>query len=104
MKNNQERKNYWKQHLSAFKKSGLTQRKYCMQYDLGYWSFSMWKRRFEKAENGTGLHEVKTDIFKNISQNEKIEIIINNSIRIAVPENFSEETLKRLIAAFGESL
>ncbi len=89
-------RNYWHQHYQSFKELNITQREYCRQNNLGYWTFNKWKRLFDQENNSTSLqqlpvtyHPVKTD---------KLEITLPNNVRISIPEDFSEKTLRQIIS------
>ena len=92
----------WLNNYNSFNKSGLTQREYCRQEELGYWTFNSWKRRFDKSESDTTLQEVPIKISPAHSANSPIEIILENNLRISIPENFSENTLKKIISVMRD--
>ncbi len=42
-----QKEGFWRQHLEAWQKSGLSKRGYCMENDLAYSSFMTWRREIE---------------------------------------------------------
>ena len=40
---------YWQEQISAWEKSGQTQKSFCAQHDLNYYRFSYWRRKFQAA-------------------------------------------------------
>ena len=90
-------RDYWLQHYKSFKTQEITQREYCRNNDLGYWTFNTWKRKFDKSETETTLQEIPIKISPKSTQASSIEIVLENSLRILIPDNFSENTLKKII-------
>ncbi len=90
-------RDYWVKHYQSFQEAGISQREYCRTNDLCYWTFNKWKRQFEAGNKSTSLQQlpVKYQPVKT----EKIEIIINDVITVAIPDHFSENTLRRIITA-----
>ena len=103
MNRKEQRIKYWHNHYTAYLESGLTQRDYCKQNEIGYYSFNTWKRKFEKSKNDTSLQKIPFKISeKNLSSYSQLEIIFPGDIRLLVPDNFSPETLKKIIITLGE--
>jgi len=91
---------FWKTHYRTFKSQGITQRAYCRENGLGYWSFNKWKRHFESENDSTTLQQLPVK-YQPVKA-EKIEIILPCNIAIAIPEHFSESTLKKIISALRD--
>lgn len=90
---------YWEEHYQTFKASGLTQREYSKQHGLGYWSFNKWKRIFDEESKSKSLQQLAVSYHP--SRTEKIELKIQDAITISVPDNFSEDTLRRILNLVG---
>ena len=103
MKSRENRKHYWQEHLKSYYESGLSQREYCRQADIGYWSFNQWKRRIENTQESTALTEVprKVPNQSSISDN-RIIVKLNNEIQISLPASISQETLTTILNSVGE--
>jgi hypothetical protein len=93
-------RDYWIKHYHSFNAAGTTQREYCRTHNLCYWTFNKWKRQFDAEGTSTSLQQlpVKYQPVKT----ENIEIIINEAIKVGVPEHFSENTLRRIIATLKD--
>ena len=93
------RQNYWESHVAAFHKSGFTQREYCRQQNISYWSFNSRKRSLGKLEN-TELQEISTETIQQLKpeNNKNIDIVLNNNIRISIPIEFSESSLQKILS------
>ncbi len=90
-------RSFWRAHVKAQNASGLNQREYCRQNNISYWSFNSWKRRIEN-EN-VQFHEIYPAIIKELpGETRQIEITVNNTIRISIPDGFSAATLRDILA------
>jgi len=47
----QQRRKFWQTHIEQWQASGLSQRAYCLQYDLIIHRFYDWRRRIKPAGN-----------------------------------------------------
>jgi tagatose-1,6-bisphosphate aldolase non-catalytic subunit AgaZ/GatZ len=103
MEKQKDRKKYWKQHYDSFRNSDLTQRGYCKQNDLSYWTFNQWKRKLDKTESDLSMQEIPVKLHQKTSSEKHIEIILNNNIRLSVPDNFSSDTLKKIVSVLREN-
>ncbi|HSA16593.1 MAG TPA: hypothetical protein P5346_17775 [Spirochaetota bacterium] len=93
-------RSFWQVHVKAQAESGLTQREYCRQNNISYWSFNPWKRRIENGR--TGFHEISPAIVQGLpDENKRIEITVNDTIRISVPVGFSSDTLSEILNILG---
>lgn len=89
-------RSFWQAHVKAQNASGLTQRVYCRQNDISYWSFNSWKRRIENES--VQFHEISPTIVPALPvESRRIEITVNNIIRISVPDGFSSDTLREIL-------
>ncbi|MBU4387887.1 hypothetical protein KJ644_05515 [Candidatus Dependentiae bacterium] len=95
----EERLKFWQDHVSVYRKSGMTQREYCGKANISYWSFNVWKRRIDSEEKATGIHEIPQAVVQRLSRERKdLEIIVHDRLRIVLPEGFSEKTLCRVLS------
>ena len=91
---------FWYTHYHTFKSQEITQREYCRANNLGYWSFNKWKRQFDSENDSTALQKLPVRYLP--VKSEKIEILLTENIAIAIPEHFSENTLKKIISALRD--
>jgi hypothetical protein len=88
---------YWEGHVKAYQKSGLTQREYCRQNNISYWSFNPWKRKLESESSE--LCEIPIQTVQSLSSETKhIEIIISEKLKVTIPESFSKSTLRDVLS------
>lgn len=93
-----ERKAYWQQKVNEYIGSGLTQREFCRQQDVSYWSFNSWHRRLTATPKETGLVEVTTRVqAAQTAPTESFEILLQNGLLVRVPEQFNPEALARIV-------
>jgi len=90
-------RNYWQQHYLSFKELNITQREYCRQNELGYWTFNKWKRIFDQEITSTSLQQLP--VTYHPVKTEKLEIILPDNVKISIPEAFSEQTLRKIMSA-----
>ena len=96
----EENISYWQSHVEAYRKSGVSQRAYCRQQGISFWTFNPWKRKLESR--GEEVQEIPRDIVQRLSPAEKeIELSLGDGIRISIPDRFSEETLRNLLNILG---
>lgn len=95
-------RDYWHKHYDSFNKSGLTQRDYCRQEELGYWTFNSWKRRFDKSESDVTLQELPIKVSPTHSACSPIEIILKNNLKLSIPDNFSKNSLKKIMSVLRD--
>ncbi|MCP4102484.1 MAG: hypothetical protein GY750_13835 [Lentisphaerae bacterium] len=103
MKNSEttnKRRSFWQTHVEAHRISGLTQKEYCLQNNISYWSFNSWKCKMKDRDHE--LQEVSPEIVQGLSSDGKqIKVILDNHITISIPQGFSEETLCKILHIFG---
>jgi len=93
-------RDHWQQHYQSFKTLNITQREYCRLNDLGYWTFNKWKRLFDQESNSTSLQQLPVK-YQPV-RSEKLEITLPDNVKISIPEDFSEKTLRRIISALRD--
>jgi len=106
----------WRQGISAWEASGLSQTKFCIENELNLRNFQYWKRKFKESENSIAIK--KNDIadlsadksvkivqvqqeqfFKNRFQSPSIMSMKINirDVSIDLDNSFCDEALLRLI-------
>jgi hypothetical protein len=95
-------RDFWQQHYQTFKTAETTQREYCRQNNIGYWSFNKWKRRLDQENTSTSLQQLPVKYAPMKPEN--LELILHDGLKISIPENFSEDTLKKIISALRGEL
>jgi hypothetical protein len=96
-----ERERFWREHVSAWERSGESVRGYCRTRGLSEAGFHFWKRRLKGRE---GLRVLKGSVpaFAEVRvtavHEASIEIVLSDARRIHVYPGVDEETLARVIA------
>lgn len=90
-------RDHWLKHYQAFKAEGVTQREYCKANNLGYWTFNKWKREFDQDKLASSFQQLPVKL--KSTQTDAFEIILQDNVRIKIPENFSEQTLNKIFSA-----
>ncbi len=95
----QTRKQYWQKHINRYSKTSMSQKEYCRQNDIGYWSFNNWKRRLSEKTNDNDLVEIPAKKIRKISKAaSSIELEINSSIKVIILPGFDSELLRNIIS------
>lgn len=89
---------FWSKRIRHFRVSGLSQKKYCEQENLSYWSFRTWyyKTPHEKPETKFIRLDSPCPGEKPAT---KTTIYLREKIRIEFDENISEEFLRKIFKA-----
>lgn len=101
MKSSDKRNQYWQEKIKAFNESGLSQKEYFRQSNIGYWSFNQWKRHIENNQKILPVVEIKSRPLRNSDISENRIIIENNNMKIFVPA--TSEMINAIIKVMGES-
>jgi hypothetical protein len=92
---------FWKTHLETWEKSGLLQKECCRQHDLIYHRFVYWKARFKSKNLPVKFVQVASSISFNPGPS-FLKLNLSQGCQVEVPDDFSEDTLKRLLATLQE--
>lgn len=90
----------WKREISNWETTQLSMAAYCRQKSLSYWSFRIWKKRFESEFSSLESPAlVKLNLPTTVNQDisSSFEIHFGN-VWLKVPDNFNEKSLQRIIA------
>lgn len=96
MDKSKEKQN-WTQHIGKWRKSGKTQREYCRNEGLSYWSF---RDQLKKKSSGTSFVAIGENADKSTAGS-SIEIIIDGRIRLVLPVNYSREQFRNILFDMG---
>lgn len=86
-------KDYWINHISSWKSSGLTQAAYCKKKGLSIGYFS---QLVSKNKNNVVVKSELIEI-KPISGNRNILLQVSDSYRMIIPDEFSAKTLEQIL-------
>lgn len=95
---------YRQNHVQKWEQSGLSMQRYCSEQKISYWSFRDWKKKseHEKPFAKNGLVEIPVTLYKTKKDNEPIEIVLSNGIKIIVKENSGTDHLKSIVSVLAE--
>lgn len=85
---------FWKEHLESWKFSGVSQRKYCEKNGINVNTFQYWCQKFKKIDTKDASF-IRLNIKHD--NNSTFEITIRNKYKIKLNNNYSSESLKKLI-------
>lgn len=95
-----EKRQYWKQHLEEWGKSGLSQVAYCRQHDLSHCRFQYWKKKYQPAKP-VDLIELKLHpAHEKSGAHTALRLIVGN-YQVAVQRNFDPVALGQLTAVLS---
>ena len=110
MKEIEERRNYWKNHVDDFFKSEMTQAEYCRERDLKVWQFGYWRRKFEGNGDKSGVQfmELKMELTKTRPQMREAErgflnLKVRSDYEMEIRAGFDEGELRRLLEVLKEA-
>jgi len=94
----------WFERIQDWKRSGLTQKVFCEQHQLGRASFQRWRRIFMTEGKQEGSSAV-TFLPVNVTTPKapSLALLVNDTLRIEVPVGFDAATLKQLVQTLQTS-
>lgn len=103
---------YWREAITRFKASGLTQKQFCLQNELSLSTFKGWYYRLyhprpKKEASGFAPIVLKDDATPGDPSPQKPQesdliLELPNAIRVIVSPDFGTETLRRLLSIVGD--
>lgn len=93
-----QKKEYWSNHIRHFEMSGLSQKKYCEQKNISYWSFRTWYYKTPPEITETKFIKL-TRPQQPKKTSSKITMSLCAKIRIEFDENIPEEFLRKIFKA-----
>ena len=90
----------WFDRIEAWKQSGLTQKAFCEQQQLGLGSFQRWRGIFmrgEKPEASSAVSFLPVNV--SVDKASSLALLIDNHLRIEIPAGFDPVTLKQVVQA-----
>ena len=90
----------WFDRIETWKQSGLTQKAFCEQQQLGLGSFQRWRGIFmrgEKPDASSAVSFVPVNV--TVDKASSLALLIDDQLRIEIPAGFDPVTLKQVIQA-----
>ncbi len=83
--------------IEAWKSSGLTQKEYCQQNNIGYHIFHYWYKKFKSSQKPKAGKFIPLQVKKDSSPQSSIEIILSNGTRIVFNKTVDATFIRALI-------
>ena len=90
----------WFDHIETWKQSGLTQKAFCEQQQLGLGSFQRWRGVFmrgERPEVSSAVSFLPVNV--TAAPASSLALLIDDHLRIEIPAGFDPVTLKQVVPA-----
>lgn len=100
------KKTYWREHIEAWRQSGLSQAHFCKVRSLALSTFQYWRRKTIQDNNTPRFYPLA--VMPSIEALDKsspgiLRVILGDRrFVLEIGEDFSETTLKKLIAALEQ--
>lgn len=100
--NKESKTQFWQKHFNLWEESELSQKRYCDENSVSYWSFKTWYSKLKPEIGAKKKNFIKLNPEKiiNISSG-KIEIFLTDEIKISLNEDISENNLKKILSALA---
>lgn len=99
----QEKPPFWKDHIQACKKSGLSGTEYCRKNNLKPNRFWYWKKRIEKpAGNGVNFVPLRMPVGRISQSLQTTTLVTPNGYRIELADGFDPAMVRQLIQSISD--
>ena len=90
----------WFDRIETWKQSGLSQKAFCEQQQLGLGSFQRWSGIFMRGEKPAASSAVSfVPVNVTVDKASSLALLIDDQLRIEIPAGFDPVTLKQVIQA-----
>jgi hypothetical protein len=97
------KRTFWRTHITSWGEAGISQAEYCRRNGLSSKSFTYWKRKQKSAKvNSVSFVPVPLSPTMDVDTKGRrapLCIVLDDSYRIEVGDDFSPLTLQRLVHA-----
>lgn len=103
-RDNQDKQQYWQDHVAAWEQSGIRQSEYCSRQGLNIKIFGYWKRKLcrKPAAPLTFVPvAVKTSQATVVKPTATLRLIIRGGSCIEIGDGFNQDTLRRVLDTVG---
>jgi hypothetical protein len=76
-----------------YRRSGLTQRRFCQKHNLCLSTLTLWLRREGKEKAGAPLRLIPAEVSPNDFSAERLDIVLSNGRVIRVPAHASPQSI-----------
>ncbi len=92
---------YWKEHIRRQESGELNIKAYCTENSLKYETFRSWRKKLTRVEVKDLVKVPLANPSLNLKQDEAIELIINNTLKLKIPASFNQENLSKVLQILG---
>ena len=93
-----QKEQHGREHVAAWRESGLTQREYCSRNGLSRSALGYWSRKIDTEGKGNGFVEIHSaHETARGSSSDAVELLIGERYRLRLSEGFSPQTLARVL-------
>ncbi len=98
------KREYWQQQISNWQASGLSQKKYCRSHSLALSTFCYWKNRINKPDPAVPkFYPLTVPVLASNSSDAGLLLLVGSKqIQVQIKKDFSQSTLKKLVATLEE--
>lgn len=100
----ESKRDYWRQQIKTWKRSGLSQKQYCRSRSLALSTFCYWKRRLNNQQPATPkFYPLAIPASPQEPTEEGLVLLVGpKQFQVQVKNDFSPATLKKLIATLEQ--
>lgn len=98
------KRDHWQQQIDNWKRSGLSQKQYCLRHSLALSTFCYWKKRLNRQDPVSPKFYplALPDSIPATTDAGLILLVGQKQIQIQIKKDFSPATLKRLITTLEQ--
>jgi len=100
---NQDKHQFWQNHVAAWEQSGIRQSEYCSRQGLNIKVFGYWKRKLYRKPAGMTFVPVaiKPSQATGGKPTASLRLIIRGGSCIEIGDGFNQDTLRRVLDTVG---
>lgn len=103
---NAKKQRFWRAHIRAWGKSGLSQNDYCRRNQLKNNQFGYWKKKMAE-QSGRAVSFIPVPVDKPLpafagGKSSGLTVVLRNGIGIQLDNDFTAAALSQVIALLGE--
>ena len=94
----------WRQHIDAYKTSGLTRKAYCRKHRLNIHQMDYWRKRLKQGATDSSPKKqndfIRVQVKEDTLPDSCIKLHIGQ-VSVEVPDGFDSEHLKNILRVLG---
>lgn len=94
----EEKRDFWLQHITKWEDSEISQRKYCEINNINHNAFAWRKKSFKIKKSSKNLIKIASGIVNDaITTDNRLELIINKTVSLKIGIGFDPDTLRQIL-------